>query len=247
LQKSPIKETQKRPIILRGLLIVATPYWITAKDSEVTPQTAIHHESSLTSKYRLFYRALLQKRPIILRSLIMWVLSHTWIASCLSQNVGCGSSTPRAIPAETTSGSGAATFHWRASCYQFEPTSYTYDMICVCQIVRNVDIYIYVHTYLSIYAVRQRFLIGIDIRIYLCIYVTAQFAPPSYMYDMIFVRQIASNIGIYIYVYTYLCIYVVWQYFVICMYTHMYLCNLYCTIRTTFLHVWYDIFMSNCG
>ena len=42
---------QKRPIILRSLLIVATPY---SEDS---------------SQYRLFYRALLQKRPIILRSL----------------------------------------------------------------------------------------------------------------------------------------------------------------------------------
>ena len=49
---------QKRPIVLRSLLIVATPYCI------------LHRLFDLL-EYSLFYRALLQKRPIVLRSLLI--------------------------------------------------------------------------------------------------------------------------------------------------------------------------------
>ena len=48
---------QKKPISLRNLLIVATPY--------------VHIPLQVVAEYRLFYRAFLQKRPIILRSLLI--------------------------------------------------------------------------------------------------------------------------------------------------------------------------------
>ena len=48
---------QKRPMILRSLLIVAIPY--------VVPYC-----------YSLFYRALLQKRPMILRSLLIVAIPY---------------------------------------------------------------------------------------------------------------------------------------------------------------------------
>jgi len=57
---------QKRPVILRSLLIAATRY---SEDS---------------SQHRLFYRALLQKRPVILTSLFIAATTYlvytcTWI------------------------------------------------------------------------------------------------------------------------------------------------------------------------
>ena len=58
---------QKRPIILRSLLIVATPYL------SVNDRT---QDSKNFFKYRLFYRALLQKRSIILRSLLIVATLH---------------------------------------------------------------------------------------------------------------------------------------------------------------------------
>jgi len=78
---------RKRPVILRSLLIVATPYL------DMQPAVSLHGAYADTgvaaypmwwlhvvasfklqvsfAEYRLFYRALLQKRPIILRRLLI--------------------------------------------------------------------------------------------------------------------------------------------------------------------------------
>ena len=68
---------QKRPIILRSLLIVGTPYIIKCSYIVKKPQLSLRWShicicslkvQVFFAEYRLFYRALLQKRPIILRS-----------------------------------------------------------------------------------------------------------------------------------------------------------------------------------
>ena len=55
---------QKRPMILRSLQIVTTPY-ANAMHSEYPGQIMC------VSEYHLFYRVLLQKRPMMLRSLLI--------------------------------------------------------------------------------------------------------------------------------------------------------------------------------
>ena len=117
--KEPYKRDyvlHKRPIILRRLLIVATPYykwqyltWMTTgstcsqylvrQDRDTT--RAVHTFTSLqlhlwggydqqtpqkiqvsSAEYSLFYRARLQKRPIILRSLLAEATQYlTWITT----------------------------------------------------------------------------------------------------------------------------------------------------------------------
>ena len=55
---------QKRLMILRSLLIVATPYLLSSHK--------IHYIFRyIMAEYRLFYRAVLQKRPMILGSLLI--------------------------------------------------------------------------------------------------------------------------------------------------------------------------------
>jgi len=54
---------QKRPVNLRSLLIVATPYHV-----QVRMEVVIENSFA---EYSLFYMALLQKRPIHLRSLLI--------------------------------------------------------------------------------------------------------------------------------------------------------------------------------
>jgi len=61
---------QKRPMILRNLLIVATSCHVIVH-FEVARHTYMKNITRENEEYRLFYRALLQKRPVILRSLLM--------------------------------------------------------------------------------------------------------------------------------------------------------------------------------
>ena len=60
---------QKRPVILRSLLIVATPCCECMR-----MYVCMHHSNHIiltSAEYRHFYRALLQKRPRILRNLLI--------------------------------------------------------------------------------------------------------------------------------------------------------------------------------
>ena len=76
---------QKRPIFLRSLLMVATPYLKTCEAANARKQMrgmgwlrlvgSLKLQVSL-AEYHLFYRALLQKRPIILRSLLIVVTPY---------------------------------------------------------------------------------------------------------------------------------------------------------------------------
>jgi len=82
---------QKRPIIWRSLLVIAIPY-----------ATNIHEKSHMGwlqvvgslelyvsfAEYRLFYMALLQKRPMILRSLPI-VATPYWNESCTRCEYEC--------------------------------------------------------------------------------------------------------------------------------------------------------------
>ena len=63
---------QKKPMILRGLLIVATQY--VPYHLHIVQKPCRTHSLTRTlsfAEYRLFCGALLQKRPIILRSLLV--------------------------------------------------------------------------------------------------------------------------------------------------------------------------------
>ena len=66
---------QKKPIILRSLLIVATAYpvFIPNINNAILCKMV---KCSINAEYRLFYRALLQNRPIILRSLLIVATSY---------------------------------------------------------------------------------------------------------------------------------------------------------------------------
>jgi len=82
--KEPYKRDdilQKRPITLRSLLIVATPYL------KVLSRVFISRVSKfcLETEYRLFYRAFFQKRPIILRSLLIVATPQPVISMIFSQ------------------------------------------------------------------------------------------------------------------------------------------------------------------
>jgi len=113
LSKEPCKRDdilQKRPVILRSLLIVATPYASVYKIHVIVyiPQTHdygllslctaswmwVRHQSvSCVSfaKYRLFYRALLQKRPIISKSLRSILTSQCRVSHRRSKSHSGGS------------------------------------------------------------------------------------------------------------------------------------------------------------
>jgi len=68
---------QKRSIIVRSLLIVATPY------PEMPPSKQLQVSFA---EYSLFYRALLQKRSIIVRSLLI-VAGNATIKAIAGVNV----------------------------------------------------------------------------------------------------------------------------------------------------------------
>ena len=134
--KEPYKRDyilQKRPINLRSLLIVATPY------QDMSENNAAKNRQVSFAEYRLFCRSLLQKRPMILGSLLIVATPYPDMSENNAAKNRYNSAAQRLLTHHTHTHRGA---HTQRHPYIYVHTStYTYGAATISRLLKIIGLF----------------------------------------------------------------------------------------------------------